>query len=128
MKAHKNIKHKTINQIDGYNNSESENDTEMEYEDEDFLMKGKDDEIKFKENETLEQKVNVTFVSASLDDAKDELMEYYLKDFNVKEDDIKYDKEQIGDAYEGDYDFSRSRTIENKISFFQLNRIILKIL
>ena len=81
----------------------------MEYEDEDFLMKGKDDEIKFKENETLEQKVNVTFVSASLDDAKDELMEYYLKDFNVKEDDIKYDKEQIGDAYEGDFDFFKKR-------------------
>ena len=61
------------------------------------------------ESETLEHKVNVTFVSASLDDAKDELMEYYLKDFNVKEDDIKYDKEQIGDAYEGDYDFFKKR-------------------
>ena len=29
-------------------------------------------------------------------------MEYYLKDFNVTETDSKYDKDQIGDAYEGD--------------------------
>ena len=50
--------------------------------------------------ETLERTVNVTLVSDSIKDTKDEVMEYYLKDFNVKETDIKYDKDQIEDAYE----------------------------
>ena len=53
-------------------------------------------------NETLEHRVDVTFVSDSIQDAKDEVLEYYLKDLNDKENDIKYDKNWIGDAYEGD--------------------------
>ena len=53
-------------------------------------------------NENLEHKVNVTLVSDSIQDTKDEVMEYYLKDFNVKETDIKYDKDQIADTYEVD--------------------------
>ena len=53
-------------------------------------------------NETLEHRVDVTFVSDSIQDAKDEVLEYYLKDLNDKENDIKYDKNRIQDAYEGD--------------------------
>ena len=60
------------------------------------------EEITNVKNETLEHRVDVTFVSDSIQDAKDEVLEYYLKDLNDKENDIKYDKNWIGDAYEGD--------------------------
>ena len=41
----------------------------------------------------IKHNVNVTHVSNSIQDTKDEVMEYFLKDFNVKETDIKYNKD-----------------------------------
>ena len=47
-------------------------------------------------------KINLTYVSTSLIEAKNELLQYYLNNFNVKNEDIKYDENQDVRIYDDD--------------------------
>ena len=107
LKIHTSTKHKKIVQLDGATDHESESHD------------GNDSFI-YDENIANPQKVKITFIATSKEDAEDNIVNYYLPELSEETFELFYHEDESGETYDGSDHFYIKRRHQKYVFSFML--------